>query len=242
MGQKQIIKIINQVSKFTVSHLKDKGLISLYLAGTILSKDRTKHSDIDLFGIVDHFGFEEEEKLNKLFDKKRKTLCGGFECRFRGITLKALQGGKREGVTRFLHPQRLIRLFPFWKHLWGERFDFEHKQFVKSMPLKKEALWLIRILSKDLKKVKAGAQAYPLINYPKNIIQLIRVEAEHNLGFKFHPSYVKLKEHLNQHKTHIIHEAIRLRNKGFTSKDVAKFTSEVEKYLKEMRKKVKKWK
>ncbi|MBI4980298.1 hypothetical protein HZC30_01930 [Candidatus Woesearchaeota archaeon] len=241
MEQKQIINHINQVSKFTVNQLKDKGLISLYLAGTILSKDRTKHSDIDLFGIVDNFDFKEEEKINHIFEKKRKTLCGGFECRFRGVPLRTLQGGKREGVTKFLHPKRLIKLFPFWKHLWGEKFDFRHTRFVKPMPLKKEALWLIKILGKDLKKVRAGAQTYPLINYPKNIIQLVRVEAEHDLKFKFHPSYVKLQKHLSKHKQHIIHEAIRLRNKGFASKDIAGFTSEVEKYLKEMRKKVNEW-
>ncbi|HLD72439.1 MAG TPA: hypothetical protein VJA23_02550 [Candidatus Nanoarchaeia archaeon] len=242
MDNKQLLNIINQLSKLTVNRLKDKGLISLYLAGTILSKDRTKHSDIDLFGIVDHFNFKEEEKLNQWFEKKRKTLCGGFECRFRGIPLRTLQGGKREGVTKFLHPQRLIRLFPFWKQLWGEKFNFEQKQFVKPMPLKKEAVWLIQILNKDLKKVQAGAQAYLLINYPKNIIQLIRVEAEHDLGFKFHPSYVELQKHLSKQKKHIIHEAIRLRNKGFTLKDVATFTLEVEKYLTEMRKKIKEWK
>lgn len=242
MDQNQIIKTIGQVYKLTINQLKYKGLISLYLAGTILSKDRTKHSDIDLFGIVDHFNFKEEEKLNQLFERNKKTLCGGFECRFRGIPLKTLQGGKREGVTKFLHPQRLIRLFPFWKHLWGKRFNFEQKQFVKPMSLKKEALWLIKILSKDLKIVRAGRQAYPLINYPKNIIQLIRVEAEHDWRFKFHPSYVKLQKHLSQEEKHIIHKAIRLRNKGFTSKDVAGFTLEVEKYLKEMRKRIKKWK
>ena len=59
MDNKQLLNIINQLSKLTVNRLKDKGLISLYLAGTILSKDRTKHSDIDLFGIVDHFNFKE---------------------------------------------------------------------------------------------------------------------------------------------------------------------------------------
>lgn len=78
---RKIKKIIRRITAFLVEELKEEGLISLYLAGSILSqKERTSRSDIDFFGIVNEkFDFGLEEKVNRKLKKGRKSLCGGFE-------------------------------------------------------------------------------------------------------------------------------------------------------------------
>jgi predicted nucleotidyltransferase len=75
MDNKKLKKIIEDIKEVTVKELKDKGLISLYLSGTILTKDRVKLSDIDLFGIVgpEFDIIKEENKINSEFEKRRKT-------------------------------------------------------------------------------------------------------------------------------------------------------------------------
>ena len=101
----KIITAVRKVKNLTIKELENRGLLSLYLAGTILSrKERTKYSDIDLFGIVkSSFDMDEEGKLNKKLKKLEKEI--GFECRFRAFPLDTLNGGRVKGVSKFLHPK-----------------------------------------------------------------------------------------------------------------------------------------
>jgi len=114
---------IDGVKEVIVQKLKDKGLISLYLAGIVPSKDQITSSDIDIFGIVESdFDFQEEEKVNcylRIYLAKEM----GIETIFRGIALSELNGGKQKGtITKWIPIRILIKRLPFFQHLWEKKF------------------------------------------------------------------------------------------------------------------------
>jgi hypothetical protein len=243
---REINKTVQQINNFIVSELKNKGLISLYLAGTILwKKERTHNSDIDFFGIVsEKFKHEFESKVNNKLAAKQKTLCNGYESRFRAFPLSVLKGEKEAewGTVKFMRPERILQRFPFFKLIWGKNFNFK-KDFLKPMSLKQEARYLIPLFKKSIIDLRTGKERFPYTDFPKHIFELVRIEAmkEHNL--KYTPERQKLVNHLKKEKNHIIHEAMRLRNKkDLSRKEVLVFANKVELYVKEFEKKIKKWK
>lgn len=243
MDTKELKKIIKRISDFTVLELKEKGLISLYLSGTILTKDRTPQSDIDIFGIVtSNFDIiEEENKINKKFEENGKELCGGIETRFRGIGIDELEGGKPRGVlAKYVGLEVLIKKFPFFKKLWGEDIDFS-KFPIKPLKAREEAKKEIGTIEKFLEKLKKGEELFPIQNFPKSILYLARIEAEHDYGFQFDPSYKKLTRHLQKERNHIVHKAMQLREKKVTKDDILQISKEVEAYIKHIRKRMKEW-
>ncbi len=244
MNNNHLTRIIKEITKFTVDELKNKGLISLYLSGTILTKDRVEYSDIDLFGIVppDFNIIEEENKINSEFKKRRKTLCGGFETRFRAIGTDELNKGKLRGImAKYIGLNILIKEFPFFKKLWGGDLDFS-KFRVKPIKPKEEAKIYIKTIENFMKKLKKGEELFPIQNFPKSILYLVRVEAEKDYNFKFNPYYVDLEKHLAKQKDHIVHKAMKLRHKKLKRKDILDFEEDIKKYLKYMKKRVKEWK
>ncbi len=244
MNDKKLKKIINNITEFTVKELKYKGLISLYLSGTILTKDRVKLSDIDLFGIVspDFDIIKEENKINSDFEKKSKILCGGFETRFRAIGIDELNKGKPRGViAKYIGLDILIKQFPFFKKLWGKDLDFS-KFKVKPIKPKQEAKIHIKTIELFLKKLKKGEELFPIQNFPKSVLFLARVEAEKDYNFKFTPYYVDLEKHFVKQKGHIVHKAMKLRKKKLKRKDILDFKDDVKQYIKHIKKRMKKWK
>lgn len=239
---KRINRIVSTVVKFAVNNFENKGLISLYVAGTILTKDRTPKSDIDIFGIVEsNFDFNEENRINEIFDAKKQELCGGIEARFRGIPICSLEGGEQKGVIKFFKPERFIKKLPFFKHVWGKEFNF-YKDFpIKPMTLKEEALLLIEQIESSIKALRANTEKFPFQDFPKHVIELIRVEAQKEYGFKFDPSYIALSRHLINEEDHIIHKAMELRNKICARSEIIEFCNDVERYIHDLKKRVKEW-
>lgn len=237
--KKEIEKIIKKLVKVVVKKFKKKGLVSLYLAGTILTKDRNKYSDIDFFGIVpkDFDIYQEELKINKILEKKQDTLCEGIETRFRGIGLDELNGGELRGVVKYLGFHRFLRQLPRYKLLWGEDIDFS-KFPPNPKGLKREYKDLIKNTSKFMKDFKENKSTYPIQNFPKVILHLAREEAILNYGYQFDPSYSKIIQHFAKKKNHIVHKAMRLRNRKVTKEILLDFFPEVEKYLKYLKKKL----
>lgn len=235
-------KIIKNVINIIINRLKDKGLISLYVAGTFLTKDRTSQSDIDLFGIVkSDFNFKEEEEINKFFDKNKQELCEGIETRFRGFPICSLEGGEQKGViTYFGDPARILQRFPFFIHIWGKKFNFKKDFPSKPMELKKEALYLISKLEISIDLLRKNKLDY-YQNIPKQVIELIRVEAQKEYGFKYDPSYIALSQHLIDEEDHIIHKVMKLRNKKNTKTEIINFCDDIEEYIKDLRKRIKEW-
>ena len=240
--EREIRKIVKNIGNFLVKELKDEGLISLYIVGTILSKkERTPQSDIDFFGLVSSdFDFKLEKEINDDLKNLKKSLCGGYESRFRGIPLSVFEGGKEEGIVKFLKPERLIQRFPFFKHFWGKKFNFLKDFSIKPMDLKEEALYLIKTLKGSIKSLRLGKENFPFQDFPKLVIELVRVEAQLYYGFKYDPSRKKLAGHLSKKENHIIHRAMELREKKRTREEILKFCNEVENYIKYIEKRIKK--
>lgn len=238
----QIRPSVDKVAKYAIEELKDNGLISLYLAGTILDKEeRTSNSDIDLFGIVESdFEMARESVLNSTFANEQAGLCGGFEVRFRAFPLCTLQGGKIIGVTKFFHPARVVQRFPFFKHIWGKKYNFK-KDFLKPMKLQEEAKWLIRLISANLTKLRVGKETFPFSGFPKHVIELVRVEAQAEHGFKYDPARKKLAKHLKKEQGHIVHRIMELREKVPSRAEIIVFCDEVEEYIKDIKTKVVNW-
>ncbi len=115
LPMKQNIRIqIDRIREVIVQKLTNKGLISLYLGGTVPSEDRIQSSDIDTLGIVEwDFDFTEEEKVNCYLRGCLKEEIG-INSTFRGITLSELNGGKQKGIiTKWVPIRILIKRLPF---------------------------------------------------------------------------------------------------------------------------------
>jgi len=100
---------------------KENGLISLYLYGSILTKDYIEgESDIDSIGFADEnmpLGLENEIK-NKLCEKTGFDKFG-----FRLLYKSELDTGIiKNNLASFIHPQLLLLDFPHWKNVIGQVF------------------------------------------------------------------------------------------------------------------------
>jgi len=236
-------KIIKDLTEFTVRELEPKGLISLYLAGTILTKDRTPYSDIDLFGFVssDFDIIPEEEGINAIYEKRRNTLCGGFEVRFRGIGIDELEGGKPRGlIAKKIGLDIFIHYFPHYKLLWGKRLDFSRFK-VKPAKLRIVAERSIGWINVYITNYKKGKEIVPPRGLLKFVLALARVEAQKDYGFKFDPSYRKLTLHLSREREHIAHKAMELRHREFSRKDFLEFIKGVEEYIEHIKTRIPEW-
>jgi len=137
----QNIKIqIDRIREVIIKKLKDKGLLSLYLGGTVPSRDRIPSSDIDTLGLVESaFDFKEEEKVNRYLRGCLKEEIG-IDSTFRGVALSELNGGKQKGViTKWVPIRILIKRLPFFKHLWERNLisrSLELKDTVHNKKLK----------------------------------------------------------------------------------------------------------
>lgn len=236
----EIKKIVKNITSFLAKRLKDRGLISLYLAGSILSrKERVPDSEIDFFGIMSlEFYPEDEKKINLTLENLRNSLCGGYECRFRGVFLQELKDGKPVSpMGNIARPERLAQRIPFFKLVWGKKFDYK-KYFVKPMKLKEEAEFLISQLTDMMKDLKGGNQEFPIADFPKFIIELVCVEAQLYLGYKYHPGRKRLQRFFRKEENHIIHKAMELRERKAGLIEMVEFCKDIEKYIRNLRKKL----
>ena len=104
------------------------------------------------------------------------------------------------------------------------------------MSLKEEAQYLIKVINKGIKAIRNGTESFPYTDFPKHIIELMRVEAQFK-GMKYHPSRVKLQRFFRKDKTHLIHKAMELRKKKPTRNEVLGLIKDSEKYIKDFKKK-----
>lgn len=241
MKEENITNAINNISSLIYKTLKDKGLISLFIAGTILNpKERTSQSDIDFFAIVEpYFDLQEENELNNKLKQLKDTFCLGFESRLRCFDTDYLSGGKPKNFIqeKIFKPGQIIKKFPHFKLIWGKKFDFD-KDFIEPISHKEEAKHLIEILEKTTKDVRKGKQQFPLKDFPKFTIELARLEAEALHGMKYTIERKKIQKHLSKNKNHIIHEAMYIREHGATREEIIDFCNKIDKYIKDVKEKL----
>ena len=238
-----IERVVNYAGNYVVSHLEKQGLISLYVAGTILTSDRTPLSDIDLFGIVkDNFDFEIEKTINDEFKHQRDTLCDGFSIKFRAIPLESLKGGEQKGAIQYFNPSLFVKKIPFFKLFWGEKLNPDTDFDVQPLSLKEEAEHLIKQVKYGIIDLRGEREKFHYWDFPKKVLELIAVEAQHDYNFKYNPSYKKLANHLRKKKDHLVHKAIQLRyNPDTTRQDILNFCNDTELYVQDLQNRMAEW-
>jgi hypothetical protein len=115
-------KTPEQALKEAFDEYKDQGIVSLYLYGSILTKDY-----IDGESDIDSIGFATENMSLALENEIKNKLCekSGFdEFGFRLLYKSELDTGNIKGnLASFIHPQLLLIDFPHWKHVAGKVFS-----------------------------------------------------------------------------------------------------------------------
>ena len=242
MNQNTDVKI-DRIKQAIIQNLKVKGLISLYLAGTVPGRDRIPSSDIDILGIVEpDFDFQEEEKVNCCLRGCLREKIG-IGSTFRGITLSELNGGKQKGtITKWVPIRILMKRLLFFKYLWGKELDFSEFQVKRYSP-QQEAKVQIKNIRRNIQSLREGTQGFPIRDITKHLLSLIALEAEIEYDFTFDPSYEKLAKHLEKEKGHIVHRAMALRKKPQINRtQILRFCSQAEKYLDELERRSGTWK
>lgn len=243
---KQIKKTINQIAQFLIKEIGGD-LITIHLAGTILTAERKPSSDIDLFCIVSSdFNFDKEDQINAYFMAHKNDLCGGRETRFHGIPMSELEGGKpKSRITARpvfgLSIRVLVKQFPYYKLIWGRKLDFS-KFPTYGIPLAQELEYWLKFAEMNVKKVKSGKFDRPFEDFIKMILRLSNVDAQLNYGYNFDPSFRKLAKYLEKEENHIVHLCLKYRSKvkPLTQKEKDHFLAKAESYVRDLIKKVKK--
>ncbi|MCX6750500.1 MAG: hypothetical protein NTZ83_03510 [Candidatus Pacearchaeota archaeon] len=128
---KEQIKIIKSLLTKIYSDYKNKGLISVYLWGSVLTNDfNPKSSDIDSIAIVSNNAKEEDCKLINQYIKKRSAEFRDFKLNY--LYLDELNGEKiKSKLASVIHPSLLLLDFKNWKYIAGKRYsrrDFKLKE------------------------------------------------------------------------------------------------------------------
>ncbi len=228
--KRKIKKIIKEISEFTIKDLENKGLVSLYVTGSFLTKSRIISSNVGLIGIVgSQFRVDfEEARMNKILAEKKDTLCQGFN-----VLFKALSPDRAAS--------ELLKDMATLKRLWGQSFDFEKKLKNKAKDLKKRAHSLINLIENEIKQLRKGTFKFQIQDFPKDVIELSTIESDRESDFKYDPSHIKFTQEMQQRKRNIIKEAVRLRDPHATPNEIIEFTDDVDLYLKDVKHRMKDW-
>ena len=239
MQKSNLQKIITQIKSYIVSQIPEKQLISLYLVGRILTKDKSPESDIDLFGIVsDDFDLKQESQINNYFEKNPK-FTGKKECRFRALYLSDFEG-RTKGKSTIIQDVKTIRLYlKLFRHskfklLSGKKINFSNFP-LKDISDRDELKIDLDILKSSIAYYKKHnykeKQPYPnMYNTAKWVLHITKLEACLAKKCKYQIYFYKLKNLFP--RGHIFHDAMAVRNsnKPFSIKEKKEFIKKSEVY------------
>lgn len=115
--------LIESVLKKVYSDYKDKGILSIYLWGTVLTDDfNPRTSDIDSIAIVSNKAKpEDNDYINGFLEGHSKELKN-FKLNY--IYLDDLNGGKiKSNLAKVIDPRLLLLDFENWKHVAGKTYS-----------------------------------------------------------------------------------------------------------------------
>ena len=238
-------KVVNKVKGYILSVIPKEELISLYLAGRILTRDRSPTSDIDVFGIVtDSFNVRLEGVINDFF-KKNPEFTGNKECRFRAIFLSDLEG-RTVGKSTIISSVRDVKLFlKLFRHsnyrlLYGKRINFSTFK-IKDLEDVEELKLDLELLKKNIEFFKRNnyreEKPYHTIpNTVKLVLHIARLEGAITGRCKYEPYFYKLKRVFKRDKNHIFHTALKIRMEGkeLPVEEKKEFIMKVEEYIKDI--------
>lgn len=244
-------KVVKDMQNYILSHVPRDQLISLYLAGRILTPDRAPTSDIEIFGFVgDSFDMDTEKKINTFFEENPK-FCGGREGVFHAFFMSDFEGrtnGKNK-ICSSEHSVKLwIKLFKHYPHLWGKRINFRELPLIELdhfNELKED----IKFVEMGLKVAKENDYTWPpgkfrFQAFVKNVYHCARMEAVILKGYKYDIHFYKLIRFLKREEDHIAHKCEYFRRLGEEAegpnykKERKAFVLEAEKYIRHLRERI----
>jgi len=128
--QEKQIKIVESILKEVYTKYENKGVLSIYLWGSILTKDfNPKLSDIDSIAIVNkNAKIKDNGSINNFL--KVNSSCKDFKLNY--LYLDELNGGKiKSRLAKAINPKLLLLDFKNWKCVNGKKYsrkDFKLKE------------------------------------------------------------------------------------------------------------------
>lgn len=140
----------------TFDSYKDKGLLSIYLWGSILRSDYVpRKSDIDSIGIIDDVcSLDLQDEINGQLKELAPKL---FDFRINLIRLSEIRGAVPESrLATVIPPEMLLVEFSTWEHVSGK--DYSVSELAKTTPSTKSALCrnIAVIKSQYLPNIQSG--------------------------------------------------------------------------------------
>jgi hypothetical protein len=244
-------RIVRSMEDYILAHVEREKLISLYLGGRILTKDRAPTSDIEIFGIVqDDFNPETEKAINQYF-KSNPVFCGGRSGSFAAIYASDLEG-RTKGRTRIcdsVQAARLwVKLFKHYPLLWGRRIDF-NKLPLKELDHLSELKIDVNFVDIGLRTAKEHNFTWPpgkfrFQAFVKNLYHCIRMEMVILRGYEYDLHFYKLLRFLRNENEHIVHKCEYFRRLGEEAEgpkylnERKAFVLEAEQYIEELKKRM----
>lgn len=123
MKKIQAKKIASKALKAIFSEYKNKGMVSIYLWGSVTRDDfEPATSDIDVIAVVDDtFNLNERVKIKERLEANNPEIREfGFQCVF----LSELNGGARKSIlAKLQEPGYLLKSFSQWELVSGHKFN-----------------------------------------------------------------------------------------------------------------------
>ncbi|MFH1801455.1 MAG: hypothetical protein ABH804_01320 [archaeon] len=125
------MKVIESALLKIYSKYKNKGLLSVYLWGTVLTEEfNPELSDIDSIGIVNNTADEKDCDTIKNLLEKYAPKYKDFKLNY--LYLNELNGGRvRSRLAKVIPPSLLLLDFEHWKHIAGIKYSRENFKLEK---------------------------------------------------------------------------------------------------------------
>ena len=218
----KIIRIIEECKKIILDQNNSDSIQALYIGGSIKPQDRVRDSDIDVIGIVfETFPEDLEAKINK----ELKESIINMKCKLRVLYLSELQGGNQKGFISKLLPVKLfIRRIPFFPLIWGNPLEIENT--IGPYTIHEEIKVQTVLLTKYINNIDSINNKIPFEWIPKAILYLAALELEFRRKAEYTISFSEIQNQWNDHKNHIVHDSIHIRQNNYEISD-----SDKDKYI-----------
>ncbi len=219
---KKINRLIEECKGMIINHDNRESIQALYIGGSIKPQDRVRDSDIDIIGIVfETFPEDLEAKIN--IELKETIL--NMKCKLRVLYLSELQGGNQKGFISKLLPVKLfIRRIPFFPLIWENPLKIEAT--IGSYTIIEEIEVQTTLLKKYINNLDSINNKSPFEWIPKAILYLAALELELIKKAEYTTSFSEIQNEWNDHKNHIVHDSIQIRQNNYEISD-----SDKEKYI-----------
>ena len=224
-----------------VSRLEDKGLVSIYLCGSLGTPDELPSSDIDLLAIVEDSFDVDEGKLADDYLRTEFSRQTDVKATVARVTLSELAGDSER--DQFIPVPLMVKHFPFFRLMWGRKID-PRGIGVEPYSLKSEAIRHIERVRGTTRSVRMhqGVVRMHPAEFAKMILHLAFVEAEVEHGLAFTPSYERLARHLGHRDDHIAHRALAVRkSRDRSAKTFLELCDAAEQYVDDLEKRLAAW-